>query len=370
MRSPGDPNGKLLPMAFSKAPQPPTDEIRADAERSDEIDEYIEGEIKEDEPGLALAVIATGAVVHAAGYGLADVNGGRAVAPNTIFHLASCGKQLTGLGILMLAEEGRIGLDDPVGRHIPSLTGFGPKLTLRELLHHTSCIRDLYDDDGVDEVLARNENPTNADVIRTYADLGCPMAKARLKPGDAFNYSNSGYELLGAVIEQVSGQSYHDFFARRVFEPLGMKDTFSVPDRRVRDPRCAIGYALDKRKELIEAGGSEFDRLVGSGSFYTTVLDLCLYDRALRTNSLVGEASLEEAFTSGQTNNGEPTNYGFGWFLGEQDGITFADHEGEWNGFRSYICFCLDRPLSLFLLSNHPDLDLVEIANVATDAYA
>ena len=356
-------------MAFLKAPRPPTNEIRADAERSGEIDDYIASQIEADGPGLALAVVASAAVVHAAGYGLADVRGGLAVAPDTKFHLASCGKQLTGLGILMLVEERKLGLDDPVGRHISSLAGFGPKVTIRELLHHTSGIRDLYDEDGVDEVLARNEQPTNADVIRTYADLSCPMAEAGLEPGDTFSYSNSGYELLGAVIERVSGQSYHDFFARRVFDPLGMKDTFSVPDRRVRDPRCAIGYALDKRNELIEAGGSEFDRLVGSGSFYTTAPDLCLYDRALRMNSLVSKGSLEEAFTSGQTNDGDPTNYGFGWYLGEQDGISFADHEGEWNGFRSYICYCLDRPLSMFVLSNHPAVDLIEIANVATDAY-
>jgi len=356
-------------MAFLKRTPPTETGIRADAERSGEIDDYVDGQIGEDDPGLAIAVAASGSIVHAAGYGLADASRGLPVAQDTIFHLASCGKQFTGVGILMLAEERKLTLDDPIGKHIASIAGFGPKVTIRTLLHHTSGIRDLYGEDGVDEVLARSKRPTNADVIRTYADLGCPMAEAGLEPGDTFSYSNSGYELLGAVIELVSGQSYHDFFARRVFDPLGMKDTFSVPDRRIHGPRCAIGYTLEKRAKLIEAGSSEFDNLVGSGSFYTTAPDLCLYDRALRANSLVSEASLEEAFTSGQTNDGDPTNYGFGWYLGEQDGISFADHEGEWNGFRSYICYCLDRALSMFVLSNHPEVDLVEIANVATDAY-
>jgi CubicO group peptidase (beta-lactamase class C family) len=356
-------------MALPKGRRPETNEIRADAERSGEIDNYIMSQIQADDPGLALAVIASGVVVHAAGYGLADVSGGRPVAQDTIFHLASCGKQLTGLGILMLAEEDKLRLDDPVSKHIPSLAGFGPKVTIRELLHHTSGIRDLYDENGIEEVLARNKQPTNDDLIRTFGDLGCPMAKAGLEPGDTFSYSNSGYELLGSVIESAASQSYHDFFAGRVFDPLEMKDTFSVPDRRIRGPRCAIGYTLDARGELIEAGSSEFDGLVGSGSFYTTAPDLCLYDRALRTNSLVSKASLEQAFSSGETSDGDPTNYGFGWYLGEQDGISFADHEGEWNGFRSYICYCLDRPLSMFLLSNHPEIDLIEIANVATDAY-
>lgn len=355
-------------MAFLKRP-PAANGIRAEAARSAQIDDYVAGEIAADAPGLALAVIAADNVVHAAGYGLADVAEGVAVEPDTIFHLESCGKQFTGLGMLMLAEDGKLDLDDPIGRHIPALTGFGDKVTLRELLHHTSGIRDLYDEAGVDEILARSATPTNADVIRTFAELGCPMAEEGIEPGDVFAYSNSGYELLGAVIERASGQSYHDFFARRVFDRLGMKDTFSVPDRRIGGQRCAVGYARDGRGQPIEAGGSEFDALVGAGSFYTTALDLCRYDRALRANSLVGEASLQEAFTSGETNDGNPTNYGFGWFFGDQDGIVFADHEGEWTGFRSYICFCLDRPLSLFLLSNHPEADLIEIANVATDAY-
>jgi CubicO group peptidase (beta-lactamase class C family) len=356
-------------MAFFKRTQPMPTAIRAHAERSAKVDDYVASQIEADGPGIALAVVASGTVVHAAGYGLADVREGLPVARDTIFHLASCGKQFTGLGILMLAEERKLHLDDSVGKIIPSIAGFGPRVTIRQLLHHTSGIRDLYDEDGVEEVLARSEQPTNADVIRTYADLGCPMAEAGLEPGDRFSYSNSGYELLGTVIEAVSGQSYHDFFARRVFDRLGMKDTFSVPDRRVDGPRCATGYTRDDRGELIEAGGSEFDNLVGAGSFYTTAPDLCLYDQALRTNSLVSEASIKEAFTSGQTNDGKPTNYGFGWYLGAQDGISFADHEGEWDGFRSYICHCLDRQLSMFVLSNHPEVDLAEAANVATDAY-
>jgi CubicO group peptidase (beta-lactamase class C family) len=333
------------------------------------LDDYVASQIESDGPGLAIAVVASGAVVHSAGYGLADVREDVPVTPDTIFHLASCGKQFTGLGILMLAEEHKLRLDDPIGKHIPSLTGFGPRATLRQLLHHTSGIRDLYGEDGVEEVLARSEQPINADVIRTYAELGCPMEKAGLEPGDTFSYSNSGYDLLGSVIERVSGQTYHDFFARRVFDRLGMKDTFSVPDRRIDDPRCAIGYTLSKRGKLIEARGNEFDNLVGSGSFYTTASDLCLYDQALRATSLVSEASMAEAFTSGRTNDGNLTNYGFGWYLGEQDGISFADHEGEWNGFHSYICYCLDRPLSIFVLTNEPEVDLIEVADVATDAY-
>ena len=222
---------------------------------------------------------------------------------------------------------------------------------------------------GIEEVLARCRQPTNADVIRTYTELGCPMAERGLRPGDTFEYSNSGYDLLGAVIEQASGEPYRDFFQRRIFGPLGMNDTFSEPDRRPHDRRRARGYELGERGELVENGGSEFDHIVGSGSFYTTVSDLCVYDRALRANSLVTEASMREALTSGRTNDGERTDYGFGWYLGSYEGMRVAEHEGAWNGHTAYVGRFLDRPLSIFVLSNNPAIEPIEVATVATAAF-
>ena len=343
--------------------------MHAEPTSSAQIDGYIANRIRPDGPGLALAVVKGGVVVHAAGYGLANI-GGRLIAPDTIFHLASCGKQFTGLGISMLAEDGNLDFDNSLTRYFPMLGGFGPEVTIRRLLHHTSGIRDLYDEEGSEKMLARFERATNADMIRTYVDLGCPMAKDGCRPGDEFFYSNSGYDLLGAVIERVSGQSYHDFFQQRVFDLVGMKNTFSVPDGRVGDPRCATGYFRDDRGGYVVHGGTVvYDEMVGSGSFYTTVSDLCLYDSALATNSLLSESGMRQIFTSGRTNDGTPTNYGFGWYVEANRGVRFAEHEGLWNGFYSYICRYLDRPLSIFLLSNHPELDLFEIAREATAAF-
>jgi CubicO group peptidase (beta-lactamase class C family) len=349
---------------------PPRKAIRIDAARSARIDDHVNRQVRSGGPGLSIAIVKSGATVHAAGYGLADMRRRMVIEPDTIFHMASCGKQITGIGILMLAEAGKLGLDDPLSRYLPSLAGFDPKVTIRQLLHHTSGIRDLYDDSGMEEVLSRCERPANADVISTYVDLGCPMAKPGIRPGDEFAYSNSGYDLLGTLIERVSGQSYHDFFERRVFNPLGMKDTFTAPDRRLNDRRVATGYASgDVDGDFVEYGGSNYDDLVGSGSFYTTVTDLCLYDKALATNALVSAASMQLALTSGRTNDGALTDYGFGWYIGVYEGMRFADHDGDWIGYHAYICRYLDRPLSIFVLSNHPDLDIVEVANVATATY-
>jgi CubicO group peptidase (beta-lactamase class C family) len=353
---------------WNRSPSAPA-AIRADPARSARVDEYVASQVGEEDPGLALSILKSGTIVHAAGYGLSDWRRNAPITPDTIFHLASTGKQLAGLGILMLAEERKLHVDDPIGKHLPRLSGYGPKLTLRHLLHHTSGIRDLYDEAGVAEVLVRARRPTNVDVVRTCEELGCPMAKPGIRPGDEFAYSNSGYDLLGAVIERLSGQSFRDFFRGRVFDRLGMKDTFSVPDSRARDPRCATGCVLDERGDFVEHEGTDLDDIVGSGSIYSTATDLCLYDRALAANALVSAASMQEALTSGKTNDGNLTSYGFGWYLGTYEGMRFADHAGTWIGYISYICRYLDHPLSIFVLSNNPQADLIEIANVATAVY-
>jgi CubicO group peptidase (beta-lactamase class C family) len=348
----------------SRPSPPPPPGIRTEPERSRQVDDYLAERIAADGPGLALGIARDSSLVHAVGYGLADLQGRRPIAPDTIFHLASCGKQFTALGIVMLVEVGKLHPDDPLARHIPELAGFG--CTLRQLLHHTSGIHDLYDEAGIDKMLARSARPTNADMVKLYAELGCPMAA---RAGSTFAYSNSGYDLLGTVIERASGQSYHDFFRSYVFEPLGMRDTFSAPETRASDPRRATGYDVGESEQLVANAGSEFDELVGSGSFFTTVPDLARYEQALRQYRLVSEAGTLAMFNGVPTGEGD-VRYGLGWFIGNYNGMALADHEGAWNGFRSYVCCYLDVRFSLFVLTNLPDIDLLELANVATDAFA
>lgn len=334
---------------------------------STQLDQHIQDQLGNEDPGLAIAVVKSGQVVHEAGYGMADDTA--PITPATIFHMASCGKQLTGVGIMMLAEAGKLGLDDPVGQHIEEVAGFGPTVTLRQLLQNTSGILDLYGDDEMEKVLARCARPRNDDMIATFAALSCPMASSRRKAGDKWEYSNSGFDLLGSVIERVSGQSYRDFFQQNVFDRLGMSNTFTFPDRRLNGPGIAKGYEVGNGGYYQEAEKTPYDDLVGSGSFYTTVRDLCIYDQALASNALIGTASMQEACTSGVTNDGEATGYGFGWYVGEDEGARYIEHDGEWVGFHSYICRYLDEPFSVFVLSNHPEMDLNAVANVACQTY-
>src|SRR3954447_13550671 len=148
-------------MAFWNRTRPAPPPIRAAAAAA-QIEDYLADQIRSDGPGLALGVVDGGTLVHAACRGLADING-VPIAQDTIFHIASCGKQFTAMGILMLAEERELNLDDRIGKHLSPLAGFA--VTIRQLLHHTSGIRDFYDEDGTEEVLARCERPTSADIV-------------------------------------------------------------------------------------------------------------------------------------------------------------------------------------------------------------
>ena len=291
--------------------------IRADAAKSGKIDNAANAQVAKSEPGVAIAVIKNGQIVHLAGYGMANLVTKAPVTSETMFHLASCGKQLTGVGIMMLQHEGKLAYGDPIGMRIPKLKNFGPKVTLERLLHHTSDILDLYNTTAGATALALTSSfPTNADVITTYAKMKSPMDPNPAGPGDTYVYSNSEYDLLGSVIESVSGQSYVDFFRTRVFEPFGMNDTFSLPDTsRLGDPNRAMGYDQVKGKYVVQPP-SNLDAIVGSGSFYSSVFDLCAYEEALAKNYLVTADNLKKnAYKIDVPNDGISQNYGFGWVM-------------------------------------------------------
>jgi CubicO group peptidase (beta-lactamase class C family) len=331
-------------------------EIRDDAARSARLDALIARRLRR--TGLAIAVIRDRVPVHVAGYGLAHRGARRPVTSRTRFHIASCGKQLTGLGLMMLGEAGRLRYDDHIGTHIPELAGFPPSVTIRRLLHHLSGVRDYYDDPrGLRKLHALSRHPVNEHVIRLYQQLDFPMSRT----AGAFDYSNAGYDLLGCVIERVSGQSYRAFFRNRVFGPLGMTDSFSLPDKtRLASARCATAYEQQANGYRM-VGVSWLDGICGAGSFYTSVTDLCAYEEALAANRLVSGASMKVALTSGIDRDRKRTGYGFGWSVER----TRMSHSGGWGGFESHIIRARNRPLSVYVLGNGARPDPEAIASAA-----
>ena len=318
-------------------------------------------------PGGVVAVIQNGEILHEAAYGLADVEKRTPLTTKHLFHLGSVGKQFTALGILMLVEQGRLNLDEPIGKSLPELARFGPRLTIRHLLNHTSGIPDYYEDRELNRILLdRSSMPTNQDALAVLSKFGKP----HFVPGQKFEYSNSGYDILGSVIERISGLSYGDFMERRIFRLLGMKDTFSLPSpRRPKNPRIPHSYTKDGGK-LKAYDSDPFDNLVGSGSFYTALADMYLYDQALYTNRLIPQSRLALAFKPTVLNDGKENSYGFGWELGTRSRRRFTAHNGEWLGFTSgYVRFPDQRFSVIVLLNRNYGVEAQKLAFDISDVY-
>lgn len=311
------------------------------------VDEFFADFVGADTPGGIVIVLKDGQTLYKAAYGLANLEDRTALTTDHIMHLGSVGKQMTSLAIMMLAHDGRLAYDDPVGKHIPELEHFGKEFTIRHLLHHTSGLSD-YTDEIQDAMFERANQPSNDDLVAALSQ----MNGSDMPPGDVFEYSNPGYELLGTIIERASKQKFPTFMQARIFGPLGMTHTFSLPDEKRRaDPQVAMSYTGSS--DSPEAYPSDdLDNLYGSGSIYTTVADMALYDEALYAGTLLPVSALEEAFQSAKLNDGGTEPYGFGWELEESNGQPYVAHSGAWLGFNSDYVRILDKHLSVIVLLN------------------
>ncbi|HEY9834251.1 MAG TPA: serine hydrolase domain-containing protein [Stenomitos sp.] len=340
-------------------------------EQSEQVDKIMESLVSHpDEPGGAVIVIKEGAILHNKGYGVADIEQNKPITPQSVFQMASSGKQFTGLAIMMLAEAGQLDYDDAIATYLPELEPLGQNITIRHLLNHTSGLpgenssnpeEELYQ-----ELLEYLEAPTNNDLLEVLSEW--TEEDLANVPGECFDYSNVGYELLGCLIERVSGQRFGDVMEEYIFSPLGMKDTFSYQPERLKHPNRAKGYLVEEGEiELYDS--DPLDNLAGSGSIYSTVEDLYRYDQALYTDDLVQQSTLEEAFKPAPMNDGSEYPYGFGWELDEYQGVSYVGHTGVWEGFRSYILRFPTQELSVYLLSNRSDANYEKLAFEIADVY-
>lgn len=314
---------------------------------SETVDEFFRGFIRPNEPGAVVLVVKDGEIAHRAAYGLANLEKGESLSTAHTMHIASTGKQMTSLAVLLLAEQGSLELDDPVGKHISELAHFGDAFTIRRLLTHTSGLPD-YEGDLMDALLARSKQPTNADLVAVLAGWqGLPES-----PGTTFEYSNPGYDLLGTVVERVGQASFPAFLESRIFGPLAMSDTFSLPnDERRAAPLVAMSYS-NENGPVEPYPTDPLDGLVGAGSVYTTASDMALYDRALRQGTLLSTETLANAFQPVQLNGGATEPYGFGWELESWREQAYVAHSGAWLGFTSDYVRFLDRHLSVLVMFN------------------
>ncbi len=296
-------------------------------------------------PGCALSVMKDGKIVYERGYGMADLDHNVAITPTTAFHVASMSKQFTAASILMLAQQGKLSLDDPARKYIPELADFGTPVTIRELMHHTSGLRDQWDLLGLSGWRYSLDLITNDDVLYVVSH----QKELNFPPGTKFLYSNTGFTLLGEIVKRVSGQSLRGFTTTNIFEPLGMRNTHFRDDHAEIVKNIAYGYAPDK--ETFKLSVTNFDT-VGATSLMTTVEDLALWDENFYNPRVGGPQLMKQMLERGKLNSGEKLAYASGLVIGTYRGLNTVDHGGADAGYRADLIRFPDQHFSAACLCN------------------
>lgn len=298
-----------------------------------------------DTPGCALGISQRGKTVYEHGYGMADLQNGLAITPSSIFHVASVSKQFAAFSIGLLADDGRLSLDDDVRTYIPELPTSEPRITIRQLIYHVSGLRDQWqllgyagwrDDDLI----------TEQDVL----DIVTRQKGVNFKPGAEWVYSNTGYTLLAVIVKRVSGKTLRQFAQERIFEPLGMRSTHFHDDHTMIVPGRTSAY-----QPRPEGGWSisipVFDTY-GATSLFTTPRDLLTWMAQLDSPRVGSAKLIETIHTSGVLNDGTATNYGFGLSLGKYRGLRTVGHGGADAGYRSQVERYPERGIAVAVLCN------------------
>jgi CubicO group peptidase (beta-lactamase class C family) len=312
-----------------------------DCPMNDEIDALMrpyDGEV----PGASVLVLRDGEPVVRRGYGLAELERGTPVTPATNFRLASVTKQFTAAAILLLAEDGRLGLDDPARKWLPTLPAAADAVTIRQLLTHTSGLIDY------EEVIPASMTAQlhDADVLALLEN----QDRTYFPPGTAYRYSNSGYALLALVVERASGRSFAEFLRRRIFQPLGMAGTVAQQEGISTAAHRAIGYS-GANKSWVRTDQSQTSAVLGDGGIYSSIDDLAKWDAALYDDRLLSAESRRLAFTPATSTDDPAVGYGFGWRI-TGDSLW---HSGETMGFRNVIVRFPKRRLTVVMLTNRDD---------------
>lgn len=310
------------------------------------IDALCKRWIKGHDAGLAVVVIQNGKVVHKQGYGFARIDDELVPDASTIFDLASCSKHFTATAIMMLAERGKLSYDDPLTKFFP-FPEYAKAITVRHLLHHTAGLKDYFelyeeDDDGPSR-WTDEDRPSSADIVSALATVAEPEFAA----GEEFDYSNSGYVVLAEIVSKVSGKPFPRFVRDEMWKPLGMTRSRVNDGSGKPDENQAQGYVSDEPFE-----GTNLDDVYGDGAVQTTLDDLVRWNAAMDANKLVSKKSQQLAWTSGKLNDGSDTGYGFGWFVGGEEGDRWVNHEGSYGGFSTYYSKEIDGETSVIVLAN------------------
>jgi CubicO group peptidase (beta-lactamase class C family) len=315
-------------------------------------------------PGCALGIVRGGRLLHSATYGIRDIDSPQPIDEDTTFDIASEAKQFTGASILLLANENAVDLQSDVHEVVPELPDYGYRVTLDNLAHHTSGVPEYYD--RMAEAGSFEMSCTTADVLEFLTR----QRQLDFAPGQRFSYSNSGYVLLALVVERVTGMSFAQFLADRLFRPLGMAASVVCDTPSSDIPGAARGHDRSPEGRYIHR---EFKcyAVPGPGSLYSTVRDLGRWVAALHEARSEFFDLGQKMLAPGILSSGENTRYGLGLDWGQcftpPDDLRIVTHSGMHAGFRSVVLRMPDHDLAVILLCNTRDIDHCTIARAIAD---
>ena len=328
-----------------------------------------------DRPGAAVAVLMGGEVVHRAGYGTAHLDHGIPITPETVFDIASISKQFGAMAALLLENEGMLDLDADVRGYVPELPDFGAVITARQLIHHTSGIRDWPHTMALGGI-------GFTDVISFEKILRMLYRQEAINfpPNSEYAYSNTAYNLLARVIEVQSGMTFREYTESRIFGPLGMTRThFSddylevVPGRA--ESYAPMGEAEGEDEDEDEAAGEGFQRMpnqltaLASSSLHTSIDDFVRWMRNYETAQVGGEEMLRTMVQPGVLTNGDTLDYAYGLSVGEYRGLPTFGHGGSWVGYRTNFVRFPEQNLSIAIFCNVSDCDPAGRARRVAEVY-
>ena len=308
-------------------------------------------------PGASLLVVSNGTPIVRRSWGMADLENHVAATPSTNYRLASVTKQFTAASILLLREDGKLSLDDPIRKWLPSLPSVLDAVTIQHLLTHTSGIIDY--EDVIPKGTTKQVH--DADVLHLLES----QDSTYFKPGSKYQYSNSGYSLLSLIVEKASGKTFATFLRDRIFAPLGMNNTVAYEEGISTISNRAFGYtrrdsAWTRRDQSLTSA------VLGDGGIYSSIDDMAKWDAALYDSRLLSDESRRLAFTPHTDTDKPDIKYGFGWRV---TGETLW-HSGETSGFRNVIVRNPTRHLTVVILTNRDTPQPYETALAVAKIYS
>jgi CubicO group peptidase (beta-lactamase class C family) len=332
------------------------------------IDRFVALEMERQHiPGMAVGIYKDGKIALVKGYGLANVELDVPVKPATIFQSGSVGKQFTAALIMMLVEEGKIGLDDSLPKYFPDAPATWRGITIRELMSHTSGLSE-YAADSMTKPggpLDIRMDFTEDQFVKLIETLPIEFA-----PGEGWEYRNTNYLLLGAIIRTVTGKFYGDVLQERIFKPLGMTSTRIISETDI-IPNRAAGYQLVTGQLKNQDWVSPSFNTTADGALYFNVLDLAKWDAALYGEKLLRRSSFDQMWTVAKLKNGQPNahHYGFAWNIDSINGHRVIEHSGSWQGFETYIARYVDDRVTVVVLMNLGGIDPSTVAHGIAGLY-